>query len=211
MPALVLITVATAIAAGLLLGGRFANLASTPISGSPLAASALGLLLAASVFGGGRTLDLTIIAAANVLLGAFLVTNVRAHRGVLRVGLALIAVGWLVNGVVIAANAGMPLSMAAYRASGQTRVVTLGEGGFFKAVIADDDTLLPWGGDIFPLRPIRRVASAGDLAIALGLGIAIVGAMRSPSAAYDPRVGRDNAARTAPRRPRRASALRMKM
>jgi hypothetical protein len=146
MPALVLMTLATAIAAGLLLGGRFANLASTPIVGSPLAAAALGLLLAASVFAGGRALDLVIIAAANVLLGVFFVTNVRSHHGAFRVGLGLIALGWVLNAVVIAANAGMPLSLAAYRASGQTRVVTPGEGGFFKAVIAEDETLLPWGG-----------------------------------------------------------------
>jgi hypothetical protein len=179
MPALVLITFATAIVIGLLLGGRFANLASTPIVGSPLAAAALGLLLAASLFPSGRALDLVIIAAANVLLGVFFVTNLRGHHGAFRVGLALIALGWVLNAVVIAANAGMPLSLAAYRASGQTRVVTPGERGFFKAVIADDKTHLPWGGDVISLRPIRRVVSAGDIAIVLGLGIAIVGAMRS--------------------------------
>jgi hypothetical protein len=193
MPALVLMTLATAIAAGLLLGGRFANLASTPIVGSPLAAAALGLLLAASVFAGGRALDLVIIAAANVLLGVFFVTNVRSHHGAFRVGLGLIALGWVLNAVVIAANAGMPLSLAAYRASGQTRVVTPGEGGFFKAVIAEDETLLPWGGDRARARHRHRRGDAIS------------------SQAYDPRRGRDNAARTALRSPCRASALRMKM
>lgn len=184
MPALVLIALATAITVGLALGGRFSGLAATPIAASPFAAAALGVLVAASIFAGGRALDLALIAAANVMLGLFFVSNMRRHRGAIRLGIALLALGWALNAIVIAANAGMPLSMAAYRASGQTAIVTPGEGGFFKAVIADDETILPWLGDTIPLKAIRRVVSAGDLALVLGLGIVVVGAMRAGVPAF---------------------------
>ncbi len=165
-----------ALAAGLLAGGRLRNVATVRLE-------ALWLLYVALVLGlaplflempSGPTRLLT--TSGNLLVAAFLVRNLLTHTGVIRIGLAIIALGWILNALVMTANSGrMPLSLAAYRRSGQTDAPTPGRGGFFKITIAGPHTHLSWLGDVIAINPIHRVLSAGDLLLIAGIGVTVAG------------------------------------
>ena len=116
-------------------------------------------------------------AGAFASAGWFLVSNLRGRSGLLRVGLAVLALGWASNVLVISANGGMPLSSVAYRASGQPGVPDAGHGGFYRITVADEETHLRFLGDVLPVPALRNVFSPGDLLLALGLGMCVAGAM----------------------------------
>ena len=109
----------------------------------------------------------------------FLIVNIVTSHGLFRTGLGLALVGLALNFVVIAANGGMPLSMSAYRSSGQTDAITQGSGGFYRIVLATSRTKLRPLGDVIPIRPYREVLSIGDVLLILGVALVIVGGMRS--------------------------------
>jgi hypothetical protein len=178
---LVGITLLVAVAAGWLGGGRLRNLAAIRVVALPLAFGSAACVVAARFAGGalGTALQVSGIAA----VGAFLAVNATRLRGCLRAGLAILAVGWLLNAAVIISNGGMPLSLGAYAASGQTDVPTPGEGGFFAIDVAGAHTTLRPLGDVIPIAPLRTVASPGDLVLALGVVIVITAGMRGSAAA----------------------------
>ncbi|GAC1424445.1 MAG: hypothetical protein NVSMB57_16540 [Actinomycetota bacterium] len=173
------IVLVISIAVGYALRGRLGRLADLRLCWTPvLFASLLAGLIPVFVTvpsGPARIL----IAVANIGILAFMIQNARFTRGLLRVGLVLCIAGWFLNGVVNAANGGMPLSLWAYARSGQHQSVTQGKGGFFKIVIADKNTVLKPLGDVIPIAPIHMVLSIGDLLLALGVGVVITGAMTS--------------------------------
>lgn len=165
--------------AGYAAGGRLRRLENVRLSYGVLAFAALAVMVVESLADLGDPLDRVLIALGYALAAAFLVVNLRRLRGVLRIAVAILALGWVLNATVMTANGGMPLSLSAYASSGQIEAPTPGEGGFFKIVIADRETALRPLGDVIPLAFYRQVVSAGDLVLLAGLVLAIAGGMRS--------------------------------
>ena len=104
-------------------------------------------------------------------------------------GVSVIAVGAVLNALVIIANGGyMPSPEEALRDSGQYKHVYVtpeqkanDDYTLTNSVIANDDTNLLFLGDVIPLpesMPLANVISIGDIIIALGAAIAIVSVMR---------------------------------
>jgi uncharacterized protein DUF5317 len=177
--------------AGFALGGRIHRLGDFRFRGAPLAIAALAIMVVETSVDFGRSADRTLVAAAYALIALFLLVNLLRSRGALKVGIGLFAIGWVLNASVMIANGGMPLSLAAYESSGQSGQPTPGEGGFFKIVIADQNTVMRPLGDVIALKPFGRVVSAGDLVLLAGLSLTVVAGMRgagAPSAALDSRV-----------------------
>lgn len=167
------------IAAGYLAGGRIRRLEHVRFSAGVLAFGALAVMVVESVADFGEPADRILVAAGYLLAAVFLAVNLRRHAGILRVAVAVLALGWVLNATVMVANGGMPLSLDAYAASGQTEAPTPGRGGFFKIVIADETTALRPLGDVIPLAPYRQVVSAGDLVLLAGLALALAAGMRT--------------------------------
>ncbi|MGZ4128597.1 MAG: DUF5317 family protein [Actinomycetota bacterium] len=114
---------------------------------------------------------------AGILL--FLVVNIWTSRGEVRAGMVVIAIGWALNFIVIAANGGMPLSRWAYEHSGQTAPITYGSGGFYRIVRAHPGTHLRFLGDVIPVRGYNEVVSIGDIFLIVGIALVIAAAMRT--------------------------------
>jgi Family of unknown function (DUF5317) len=118
-----------------------------------------------------------IVSFGGVLL--FLVVNILTSRGEVRAALLVIAAGWTLNAIVIAANGGMPLSRSAYASSGQTATITQGKGGFYRSVVAGPHTTFRFLGDVIPVKIYHQVISLGDIFLMLGIVFVIVAAMRT--------------------------------
>jgi len=176
MVPITLITLLVAAAIGLLTGGRLRAIARLRLTAPALAFAALALAVVASVVTLPRAGSIALLAGSYAFAAAFLIVNRRA-RGAISAGLAILAIGWSLNATVIALNGGMPLSRAAYDASGQRAPIVEGAGGFERIVIADRDTTLSWLGDVIPVRPLHQVISPGDVALLAGMALMILGAM----------------------------------
>ncbi len=172
------ITLVAAVAAGFAFGGRIGRLADLRFAMLPMLYGALGLGLLPLFVNMSTGTNRVLTGIANLLVLIFLAVNLSRHGGLVRWGLVVLLAGWLLNAVVIAANKGMPLSEWAYAQSGQTDPITEGEGGFFKIVVADVRTNLPFLGDVIPIKPLRQVLSAGDLLLMAGIGLTVIGGMR---------------------------------
>jgi hypothetical protein len=173
------------IAAGYAFKGRLGRIGTIALSARALVFAALAIMVFGSFVDLGAGPDRVLVALGYGLVAAFLVANVRRFSGALRFGLLALALGWSLNATVIMVNGGMPLSRAAYAASGQHEAtLTPGTGGFFKIVIADETTVMRPLGDVIPVRAVGKVLSAGDLVLMLGLAVSIAAAMqgrRDPS------------------------------
>lgn len=171
---LIVLVVACALAVGWLLGGRLAALADLPVRSWQLLMSAL-LAQVAGALGvlvglpAGPTNTVALV-VTGLLVGLFCVRN-----GVLH-GIALIGLGLLANGVVIAVNGAMPVSRhAADRAGVEWRNVV----DDARHEPATHDTTLRSLGDIIPVplpgRP--EVVSVGDVFVAAGVAQFLLNAM----------------------------------
>ena len=122
--------------AGALTGGRFGNMRAVHLRAMPVlyAGLLLGMIPLFVELSKAPRLALQIVSMLAVF--AFLASNAAATHGGLRAGFVTIAIGWFLNFIVIAANAGMPLSRWAYAQSGQSDAITPGKSGFFKIVVA---------------------------------------------------------------------------
>ncbi|HEX9697705.1 MAG TPA: DUF5317 family protein [Actinomycetota bacterium] len=180
-------TLAASIAGGYLAGGRIRRLADVQFRGTPFLLGSLIVALAPLAVELPNSTARWLTAAANVVVVAFLVVNVRAHHGAVRAGLAIVALGWTLNAIVIASNGGMPLSVWAYEHSGQTDTITAGQDGFYKIVVAGEDSRLRFLGDAIPIRALGQVVSAGDVLLSIGIGVVVGGGMRGVAAIRAPR------------------------
>lgn len=178
MPQIVGTAFLLAVIAGFLAGGRVLRLGDVRLSAGFLAFTALAIMVLESVADFGDPTDRILVAMGYALAAAFLVVNIARSSGALRLGLAVLALGWVLNAAVMVSNGGMPLSLDAYAASGQTEAPTPGTGGFFKIVLADESTVLRSLGDVIPIRPFRQVVSAGDLVLMAGLVLTVAAGMR---------------------------------
>jgi hypothetical protein len=153
-------------------GGSLRALAELRFARAWTLPAALGVqILVISVWPSGPERLLQVLHLVSYALAAwFLVANRRTS------GLALIAVGALLNVVVITANDGvMPASPSAFRTAGIDRTDD------FENSAPTDDARLAFLGDVFAVPegwPLANVFSVGDVGIVLGAGVLVVSAGR---------------------------------
>lgn len=164
------IPVVIGVAAGYAAGGSLRNLVATRFR-------ALWLLWAAAaaqfadVIPAARTW--VFVATFAVAVG-WLAINALQWPPVLRFSTLAVAVGGLLNCVVIAANGRMPYSTWAASKAG------LGVGlQTARNVAATHATRLLPIGDVIPVPSLHAVFSIGDMLICLGIATMIIGAMRN--------------------------------
>ncbi len=124
-----------------------------------------------------------------MLLIVFTVANIRVF------GFPLILAGVLCNLLVIGANGGMPVSAHALEASDQGQFLgDLENNPYPKHHLATEDDLLRFLGDVIPVpTPVAQAISLGDILTYGGVGMVIVGAMRTMPARREDGVEADEA------------------
>lgn len=187
--ALIALVLTAAVAVGRAAGGEW-GLRQPKMRGWPLLLAALLVQGAAALLGAtGYRVGLALSA---VLAGVYLAWN-RRHPGVV-----LLALGLLLNVVVVAANGAMPVSTYATARAG-LEIGTAVPPGDPRHVLAGPDTWLGFLGDVVPiaLPPRREVVSVGDCLLAAGLGLLVTRTLRPRRvrrAAFGRRAGRPAAA-----------------
>jgi hypothetical protein len=152
---------------GLALGGSLRSLADLTFRWWPLAIVGLGLQFVPTH---SHAWAVGLLIASYAVLVVFFAANIRTP------GMPLIALGFVLNIVVIGVNGGMPVSDQALRlayGSGyaeQRRELVSGEGGAKHHLQGSDDHLT-WLADEIPVpSPVRIVVSVGDLVSLVGAG-----------------------------------------
>ena len=169
---LMVICMAAILAVGYLLGGRLRNVADLQLRWPGLALVGLALQF---VTGPGDTVPLACLYLSFVLLIMFTVANIRVF------GFPLILAGVMCNLLVIGTNGGMPVSAHALVASDQGQFLgDLENNPYPKHHLATEDDLLRFLGDVIPVpTPVAQAISLGDILTYGGVGMVIVGAMRT--------------------------------
>ena len=175
---------------GYLRGGRWQALSSFRVRWPllPAVAVALQMILAVAPalrgIGGARP---AMLVASYLLVGGWIWANALVRDGPLRRALVLVAEGWLLNVVVMAANGGMPVSGSALARIGHAGVV-VSHGHLWKHVAVSSATRIPLLGDVIPVPVplLRSVISVGDVAMLLGLGVAAAVVVAQGQLAADP-------------------------
>lgn len=129
------------------------------------------------------------LAIVFVLVLTWLAVNLPTWPAAIRVAGVVIAVGALLNGLVITLNGRMPYAPAVAAAVGLSPGLTTA-----KNEPADGDTRLSGWGDTIPIAPLRKVISPGDVLIGGGTVALVVLAMRrhrryEPLPVAEPRTG----------------------
>jgi hypothetical protein len=176
---LLLYAIAAGLLIGRLLGGRVQHLEHVRIAWWPLA---LGGLAVQVVLFADPFAERIGSAGPAIYVASTLVVLVALLRNVALPGLAIIAVGGVLNLVPILTNGGfMPSSPEAWLAL--TGMAQLPGGGFTNVVLSGPDTPFAYLGDVFvwprPL-PFATVFSIGDAVIALGGTVFLVAGMQPP-------------------------------
>lgn len=180
-----------AVLLGYLSGGRLRHLAELPFRRAWLVWLAFSLQFLVPFLDTElrRTLRAPIVGLAFALALAWIVGMWRVLSRWLRVALILVVAGWAMNFTVISLNNGMPVSADTLERVGLP-TEDIESGDLSKHVALDDDTVLPWLGDVIPLPligPLRKAVSLGDVVMLLGLLLFIpVGMRRQPVAGEDP-------------------------
>jgi hypothetical protein len=180
---LVLVAIVAGGLLGLVLGGKVSRLGELKLRWWPLAFLGLLLQLLPTPFHSPRAahaLAVGLLIASYLTLLAFLLRNLRIA------GVAVIAIGFALNALVISVNGGMPVSAAALRsAAGPYYERTLHrltvEGGAKHHLQRPGDDLLVLS-DVIPVgAPIREVLSIGDVVWLAGTAWVIARAMSKRS------------------------------
>jgi hypothetical protein len=148
-----------------------------PLRGWPLVLVAFAAVAIAAAFTqlGGHIGGVARIAGPIIAAGCLLVLLMRNHSVE---GVPLLAIGLLLNAVVIAANGAMPVSLYA-----ESRAGVSGDAFFHTDSatheVADGHTQLRLLGDVVPVPlPVHpETVSAGDVLIVSGVGLLIVAGM----------------------------------
>jgi hypothetical protein len=191
---LVLAALGAGVAVGLATGGSLRNLADIHFRWPYIAIAGLLLQWLPVPHGWAHAagVEFGLLVASYVLLLTFVLGNIR------RPGMVVVAIGLLLNGIVIAANAGMPVTAAAVRsASGSTsfaaEVHKLDAQGGAKHRLAEPDDTALWLSDRVGIgKPIESVFSIGDFFWLVGGAWVVAGLMRGPrrtSDSHAPAVG----------------------
>lgn len=181
MTVFLLVFVAAA-AVGLLLGGRLRGLAIVRLQALWLVWAALSVSLLPVLVATDGPLERISIAATCAILCLFLAVNAFAHKGWIRVGFLVVAVGWTLNGAVIVANGGMPVprSVLDLPVSGLDRTLDMHR---FEHAELSASTKLPWMADIISIPCVDGrpgpcgAASVGDIGLLAGTVTVEVAAM----------------------------------
>lgn len=174
LPALVAVVVG--LAAGILRGGKPANIASWRLYWWPLLVMGLIGQLAVQFVSlpGGDTTDLVLGVGAEVLLIVFALLNLHIR------GMSILAIGLLLNIVPTVLNSGTPVNRDAMVSAGVVEeadldtIVLTGN-----RHIADDSDTLAVLGDVIPVPFAGQVLSIGDIVVLVGLGF-IVSSLMQP-------------------------------
>lgn len=156
-------------------GGRLRGLGRLRFRASPLLLGALVAQLLLPVLAGPPRTALMV--GSYALVGIWLAINLVGRSRVLQVAIALLALGWVLNAVPVAANGGMPVSSTALRAAGVPPVEQAVAGNIDKHVAAGGHSRFAALGDVIPIRPLRAVVSAGDIALFGGLVLIVAAGM----------------------------------
>lgn len=161
----VLVALAVAVIASYPRGGRLSRIPDAPLRLMWLLFVGVGLQLAVDLAAArGLLPDAGVSGWMLLFLSQLLVVVVIAvnwHAP----GMPLVAVGLVMNAVVMAANGAMPVSPDAIAALGlEGAQVPPG-----KHTLMTAETRLPWLADVFPLPILRTIISAGDVVLAAGV------------------------------------------
>jgi Family of unknown function (DUF5317) len=176
--ALVTVVLVLAAAAGVAAGGRPGALARVPLGGWPLLVGAgvcqlAGMLVSRAADSAAAYAIGSVVAV--ILLTGFLLSNTRLP------GIPLVALGLLLNAVVIAANDAMPVSRwAADRVGIDLSGIAAGLDA--RHAVAGAGTSLRLLGDVIPVAipGWPEVVSPGDVLVAAGLGLLLLSALLWP-------------------------------
>lgn len=174
---LFLIALTCGVVIGYVCRGRLSRLSNLRFRLLPILWFAFGLQLL--LFFPLRVADFrlrfTLVIVSYALVAAWIMFNSRGNTVMpIRTATLMIAIGFTVNLLVIASNGGMPVSRAALAEAGSSE---LPAGGIFKHVPASSTTRFTWLGDVVPIRPLRRVVSAGDVLLLAGITLLVVAGM----------------------------------
>lgn len=178
----ILVVIVVACLAGAARHGSLHNLGRLPLAGWPLVFLAV-LAQAAGAFAGALgvahagTLYVTGMVTSALLVVVFVARNAALP------GMWLVALGFLLNAVVVTANGAMPVSQDAADRVGISTV------GLYRHVdakheLVDSETVLSPLADVIPvplpgpLASGSNVVSAGDIVLAAGIGVLVVNGMR---------------------------------
>ncbi len=185
---------ALGVAIGLAFGGSLRSLSELTLRWWPLALIGLALQV---VPVSSHSWAVALLIASYAVLVAFVVVNIRLP------GMWLIALGFVLNLIVVGANGGMPIGDPALRAAygtgaaEQRRELAQGAGGAKHHLQRPSDRLL-FLSDVIPVpAPIRIVMSVGDVASLAGafwlVLAATLGRARQPERGGKHRRGRQAA------------------
>ena len=167
---LVLGTLVVAALVGLLSGGRWSRLAELKIAWVPLAIAGFAMQW---VTPSDAWLPLVLLLVSFAALIAFAIRNLAVR------GFRVVLLGILLNFLVIAVNAGMPVSRYALEASGQTDTLAdLIHGGGAKHHLATQKDVLVPLADVIPVPPIHNILSVGDIVTYAGAAWVVIAALR---------------------------------
>ena len=161
----VIFVLAIAVIVSLIRGGRFGRLAKAPLRWVWLLFVGVGiqvlanLLVAMDVLAVSDVLVYVLILVSQLVVIGWVVSNWQL------LGLPLVALGLLLNAIVMGANGAMPVDPEAIAALGRDPS-ELTEG---KHVLMDGSTRLWWLADIWAVPPLRSIISVGDVVLAAGL------------------------------------------
>jgi hypothetical protein len=177
---LLLYFIAGGVLVGLARGGRLAALGDVHIRWWPVALAGLGFQL---LLFGPPLAEIVGDAGPPLYVGSGLVVMAALLRNLHQPGFAVIAVGALLNLVVITANGGqMPAAPEAWAVLNGLSQVPVEH--FSNSTLIGPQTHFPLLGDIFVLPrpiPLANVFSIGDVMIGLGGALFIVRTMRRSS------------------------------
>ena len=165
---LVLAVLAVGVVLGWLAGGSVSRLGDLPLRSRRLVVAALLTQLAGALLG-GPLYPVGLLVSAGLVM-AFLTRNRRLA------GAPLVALGLLLNALVVGGNGAMPVSVTAAARAG-VPLTGLVDGP--RHELADPRTRLSWLGDVVPVPlPVRaEVVSPGDVLVAAGLAQLVVAGM----------------------------------
>ncbi|MHB8245764.1 MAG: DUF5317 family protein [Acidimicrobiales bacterium] len=165
---------------GLLGGGRLRALTNMCLVRLPLVVAALAIQVLLGLASSGRPVAAFVrilaVVGSELLVGGWVLSNIKGRTRCERLALALVGTGWLANLMAILCSGGMPVSLSGLRAAGLGHLdVARGHLGKHVPMIAT--TRLAVLGDWIPVRAIGAVVSPGDLVMAIGLAGFVAGVM----------------------------------
>jgi hypothetical protein len=174
----IVLVLVPAVVVGLLLGGSFRRFEHLHVHWWILAFTGLALQAVPVPTIGGispRILGTAMLVTSYVLLLGFIAVNrwIPAAR--------IMAVGLLLNLLVVATNGGMPVSARAIERAGGSATALASEPSEKHHLMTEDDVL--WFlGDVIPIPPpVKIVLSIGDVLLYLGMAWFVVQVMRGRS------------------------------